>query len=86
MAEVIFEISTPCHTVAQIWSTLLSCDLTFPEKNLPPVCLIYGIIMFKRSKELSRIQHINTILLTEGKATTNVISDKFTNLLPISGL
>ena len=72
MAEVTSEISTRCPTVAQILSTLLGCDLAVPEKSLPPICLIYGIIMFMKCKELSRIQRINTVLLTEGKATTNV--------------
>ncbi len=68
MADVTSEISTRCPTVAQILSTLLGCDLAVPEKSLPPTCLIYGIIMFMRCKELSRIQRINTVLLTEGKA------------------
>ena len=63
MAEVISEISTRCPTVAQILSTLMGCDLAVPEN---------GIIMFIRCKELSRVQRINTVLLTEGKATTNV--------------
>ena len=72
MTEVTHELSTRCPTVAQVLSTLLGCDLAFPGKHLPPICLIYSIMMFMRCKELSRIQRINTILLTEGRATTNV--------------
>ena len=72
MAEVTGELSTRCPTDAEILSTLLGCDLAFPGKHLPPICLIYSIIMFMRCKELSRIQRINTILLTDGRATTNV--------------
>ena len=70
MTEVTHELSTRCPTVAQVLSTLLGCDLAFPGKHLPPICLIYSIIMFMRCKELSRIQRINTILLTEGRVTT----------------
>ncbi len=72
MAETTAELSTRCPTVAKILSMLLDCDLSNPGKKLPPMCLIYGIIMFLRCHELSRIQRVNTILLTEGKATTNV--------------
>lgn len=72
MTEVITEITTRCPTVAKILSTLLDCDLMNPGKKLPPVCLLYGIIMFLRCHELSRIQRINTVLLAQGKAVTNV--------------
>jgi hypothetical protein len=55
-------------------SSLLDCDLTNPGKKLPPMCLLYGVILFLRCHELSRIQRINTVLLVQGKATTNVCS------------
>ena len=58
MPEVINELSARCPTVAKVLSTLFGCDLAFPEKHLPPMCLIYGIIMFMRCKELSRIQRL----------------------------
>ena len=72
MAQVQEELSARCPTVAKILSTLLDCDFSCPEKKLPPMCLIYGIIMFQRCHELSKIQRINTVLLTEGNAKTNV--------------
>ncbi len=72
MTEVASELTTRCPTVAKILSTLLDCDLTNPGKKLPPICLLYGIITFLRCHELSRIQRINTVLLVQGKAATNV--------------
>ena len=74
MAEVTSELTTRCPTVAKILSSLLDCDLTNPGKKLPPMCLLYGVILFLRCHELSRIQRINTVLLVQGKATTNVCS------------
>ena len=74
MAEVTSELTTRCPTVAKILSSLLDCDLTNPGKKLPPMCLLYGVILFLRCHELSRIQRINTVLLVQGKATTKVCS------------
>lgn len=72
MVEIVNELSTRCPTVAEILSSLLDCSMGNPEKKLPPLCLIYSIIMFMRCHELSRVQRINTVLLTEGKASSNV--------------
>lgn len=72
MVEVVKELRIRCPTVAEILSSLLDCSLLDPGKKLPPICLIYSIIMFMRCHELSRIQRINTVLLTEGKASSNV--------------
>ena len=71
MKEVNVESSTRCPIVSCIFETLLQTDC-YPEKKLPALCLIYGIIMFLRCHELSRVQRINTILLTEGNASTKV--------------
>ncbi|XP_028411476.1 uncharacterized protein LOC114534127 [Dendronephthya gigantea] len=73
MDEVVSELTTRCPTVAKILSTLLDCDITNPGKKLPPLCLVYATIMFLRCHELSRIQRINTVILVQGKATTNLI-------------
>lgn len=78
MVEVVKELRIRCPTVAEILSSLLDCSLLDPGKKLPPICLIYSIIMFMRCHELSRIQRINTVLLTEGKASSNV-SNRLTN-------
>ncbi|XP_028409312.1 uncharacterized protein LOC114531912 [Dendronephthya gigantea] len=76
MTEVVNELSTRCPNVAKILSSLLDCSILDAGNKLPPISLIYGIIMFVRCHHLSRIQRINTILLTEGKATKNLI-DRF---------
>ena len=71
MTEVMNELSTRCPVVSDILSKLL--DIMYrPEKKIPAACLIYGIIMFMRCHELSQIQRINTILLTQGHASTTV--------------
>ena len=71
MAEVNAELSTRCPIVSYVLETFLQTDC-YPEKKLPALCLIYGIIMFLRCHELSRAQRINTILLTKGNASTKV--------------
>ena len=35
----------------------------YPDKKKPGICLIYGIMMFLRCHELSRVQRINSMLL-----------------------
>ena len=72
MEEVRKELLTRCPTVAKILSTLLDCSISSIEKRLPQMCLLYGVMAFTRCQYLSRIQRINTVLMTEGKASTNV--------------
>ena len=72
MVEVTSELTSRCPVVAKILSCLFDCNLANPGKKLPPICLVYSIIMFLRCHELSRIQRINTVVLAQGKATTNV--------------
>ena len=43
-----------------------------PDKKTPAISLIYGIKMFMRCHELSRIQRINSVLLLQGHASVNV--------------
>jgi hypothetical protein len=71
MTEVLDEIATRCPVVNNILSTLLESSIDTRKKN-PVICLIYGIIMFLRCHELSRIQRINSVLLVEGQASLNV--------------
>ena len=71
MSEVLEELATRCPVINGILSTLLESSI-YPEKKLPAVCLIYGIMMFLRCHELSRIQRINSVLLIEGQSSVNV--------------
>ena len=43
------------------------------DKNIPPLCEAYGILMNIRWQELSLIQKINTILLGVGHTTARVV-------------
>ena len=71
MAELINEMTTRCPIAHQILSGLLE-NRIYPEKRNPALCLIYGIIMFLRCHELSKIQRINSVLLIQGHASVNV--------------
>ena len=71
MSEVLSELATRCPTVNSILCGLLESTI-YPEKKTPATCLIYGIIMFLRCHELSRIQRINSVLLVQGQASINV--------------
>ena len=71
MLQVIEELSTRCPTVNSIQCALLESEI-LPDKKNPAICLIYGIINFLRCHELSRIQRINSVMLTKGQASVNV--------------
>ena len=60
--EILAEMRSLCPTVFTILSTMIQLDLN-QDKNTPPLALIYGVIMFKRFQELSRVQRLNTVLL-----------------------
>ena len=69
--EIIKEIQTLCPTVFSLLSHMIFLTSS-PEDKTVPLALIYGIIMFNRCKEMSRIQRVNIVLLTEGDASTEV--------------
>ena len=69
--EIIKEIQTLCPTVFSFLSHMIFLSSS-PEDKTVPLALTYGIIMFNRCKEMSRIQRVNTVLLTEGDASTEV--------------
>ena len=71
MSRVLEELATRCPIVYKILTTLFESTI-YPEKKSPAICLIYGIMMFLRCHELSRIQRINSVLLIEGQASVNV--------------
>ena len=64
MSEVLSEL-------ASILSGLLE-NTIYLKKKTPAICLIYGIIMFMRCHELSRIQRINSVLVVQGQESINV--------------
>lgn len=48
------------------------------DKKMAPLALIYGIIIFRRCKEMSRVQRVNTVLLNDGGASQEVCLLKMT--------
>ena len=71
MSEVLEELATRCPVTNRILAALLESSIN-PEKKLPAICLIHGILIFLRCHELSRIQRINSVLLIEGQSSVNV--------------
>ena len=43
------------------------------KSAVPRLCLCYGILLQERNHELSLIQRVNTVLLSEGNASKQVI-------------
>ena len=71
MSEILKEMESRCPMVHKILSSLLESNI-YPDKKKPGICLIYGIMMFLRCHELSRVQRINSMLLAQGHASVNV--------------
>ncbi|XP_028413251.1 uncharacterized protein LOC114536099 [Dendronephthya gigantea] len=73
MSEVLEELATRCPVTNNILSALLESTI-YQNKKQPAICLIYGIMMFLRCHELSRVQRINSVLLIEGQASENSLA------------
>ena len=71
MSDILKEIESRCPIVHKILCSLLESDIC-PDKKKPGICLIYGIMMFLRCHELSRVQRVNSILLAQSHASVNV--------------
>ena len=69
--DVLAEMENLCPTVFRLLSSMMELDLN-REKNTPALALMYGILMFKRCHELSRLQRLNTVLLSDGNASKEV--------------
>ena len=74
--DILTEMQNICPTVFGLLSWMIQLDLN-REKNVAPLALIYGIIMFKRFHELSRLQRLSTVLFSEGNASKEVIQFTF---------
>ena len=80
LSEVLNEMALRCPMVFKILSCLFECDI-YPQKKNPAMCLIYGIMLFMRCHELSRIQRINSVMLIEGHASVNVSYSRCSQLI-----
>ncbi|KAJ7380627.1 hypothetical protein OS493_006962 [Desmophyllum pertusum] len=70
--EILAEMRSLCPTVFTILSNMIQLDLN-QDKNTAPLALIYGVVMFKRFHELSRVQRLNTVLLYGGNASKELM-------------
>ena len=70
--NIIDEMKGVCPTVYSILSQMIQLGDNHARKKAS-LALMYGIIMFTRCKEMSLIQRVNTVLLTEGDASTEVL-------------
>ena len=65
------KLKTLCPVVFRILSELLELSYN-KEKKIAPLCLVYGVVMFKRCHELSFLQRINNVLLADSDANMEV--------------
>ena len=73
--QIFEEMSALCPIVHFIVSQMMQEDTgNSPDRKAAAMALIYDIIMFSRCKEMSLIQRVNTVLLTEGNASEEVIN------------
>ena len=66
--EIYVEIEQKCPTTMKFLITLVD-GMDTEGKKMAPVSLLYSIPMFLPFPELSRLQRLNTILLTDGGAS-----------------
>jgi hypothetical protein len=71
LENIMDEIKTLCPVSFRVLSEMLELSYN-KEKKIAPLCLVYGVIMFKRYHEMSLLQRINTLLLSDSDANTEV--------------
>ena len=75
--DIVKEGVMQCPTVVKLLSQMMQLSLKY-DKKTAPLALIYGIIMLRRCKEMSRLQRVNTVLLNDGGASQEVCLLKLT--------
>lgn len=74
---VIKELQIRCPTTLDVISSLVDTSYSI-EKKLPVVSLIYSLAALSRNPKMSRLQRINSMLLTEGNANSMVCFPVYT--------
>ena len=69
--DIVKKVEMQCPTLFKLLSQIIQLSQNY-DKKTAPLALIYGIIMFRRCKEMSRIQRVNTVLLNDGGASQEV--------------
>ena len=75
--DIVKEVEMQCPTVFKLLSQMIQLSQNYDRKTAS-LALIYGIIMFGRYKEMSRVQRVNTVLLNDGGASQEVCLLKLT--------
>ena len=70
--EIIEEMKRLCPTVYDVVFCMLEMDIG-TENKIPTMALVYSLTMFKRFREMSLLQRLNTLLLIDGDANQEVI-------------
>lgn len=68
--KLLREIQSRCPLLLDVMSTIVGSKSK--PNVIPPLGLCYSILMQKRNHDLSLIQRINTVLLSEGNAKKQV--------------
>ena len=80
--DIVKEVEMQCPTVFKLLSEMIHLNLNY-DKKMAPLALIYGIIMFRRCKEMSHVQRVNTVLRNDGSASQEVCLLKLTRVIII---
>ena len=70
--KLLNEMKTLCPTVFSVLSQMIKFDSSKEKRKPAAMSLVYGIIVFLRCKEMSLVQRVNSVLLTEGDASSEV--------------
>ena len=76
--DIVKEVEMQCPTVFKLLSQMIQLSQNY-DKKTASLALIYGIIIFRRCKEMSRVQRVNTVMrLNDGGASQEVCLLKLT--------
>ena len=69
--NILDEIEKRCPFLLKVFNTITTKKKTQAELG-PCICTAYATLMMQRNHELSLVQRINTLLMTEGNAKKQV--------------
>ena len=70
--EIVRELENSCPFSYKVLSVMID-EKYNRDKKIAPLSTIYSMIMFQRCHEMSKLQRINTVLLAESDANTEVV-------------
>ena len=72
--SILQEMKDKAPDVLDFLTTIAIARIKEDEAQIAPLCSAFGILMNLRSRELSLVQKINTVILGAGSATKMVIA------------